>query len=384
VNNTDLSFIQHPLRALRVTGIASLAAKCLLIATCALNETCRGVEYEVKGRVNQAIYESKDNSNLTSASFTIFVRDSSWLIETIETNEAGSITEREIGASSDGILYECEQWIGRQTVQPMAANQTNRINPYVTPSPPLAFIWSNSVPVGKTDSAVAGHLWLMFASRSYWPSLKTDQLIPVFDWQASTAAGGQDIRVKASWNLIDGLGSLPKEVRYLGHWGETNATYKITGSKHVGGIEVPTGFEFEQLRLGPLNENTLSHEMVVAKHVDVTITEVNPNCSKQDLLPNPNSSTIVIDWRLESDIPNRPPSYRNPRGNRWPTLSESKILVSNQRAADLRNLATAKLTQDPKTATEQNQNRRFALILLIAMLIAPLIIYFFWRKPQRL
>jgi hypothetical protein len=159
-----------------------------------LNGTCRGVEYEVKGRVNQAIYASKDISNVTSASFTILVRDCNWLIETLETNEVGSITKREIGSSTDGILYECEQWIGRQNIQPMATNQTNRLYPYETP-PPLAFISSNSVPVGKTDSAVAGHLWLMFASECYWPSLKTDQLVPVYEWQASTAAGGQDIRV---------------------------------------------------------------------------------------------------------------------------------------------------------------------------------------------
>ena len=188
----------------------------------------------------------------------------------------------------------------------------------------------------------------MFASQCYWPGLNTDQLTPVYDWRASVAAKGQNRKVKAEWDLLNGPGSLPREVRYFGEWDATNEIYTITGTKSIGGTLVPKGFIFEQLQVGPINEKTFIHEMVVIKRVDVEVTAVRPVCSRASLIPSPDGPAVVIDRRFDSGIPNRPPSYQNPVKGQWPTVEKSKELAKIAQATDLRNLAKAKLLREQK------------------------------------
>jgi hypothetical protein len=239
----------------------------------------------------------------------------------------------------------------------------------------FATIVSNNLPVGDTDSAVVGHLWLIFASQCYWPGVETDQLTPVYDWHASVAARGQGLKVTAGWDLLEGPRPLPRRVWYLGHWGETNGLYSITGTNSIGGMLIPTGFIFEQFQIGALKDNSFVHEIVVAKRVVAEVTGTRPNCSKIELIPSPKSHAVVIDRRFDSGLPNRPPSYQNPVDGQWPSIEKSKQFAAVQRAIDLKNLV-----QDQGLAQKQLRSsahrQRVVLIIMCIFLFAPPLIYF--------
>jgi hypothetical protein len=241
------------------------------------------------------------------------------MIATTETNEAGGIVVREIGSTSGTKIYECSHGLGGF-------------------GPMMGQIESSGVPVGELDSAVVGHLWLVFASHCYWPSLNSDQLVPVYDWQASVAAGGRNRRVSADWELLNGPGSLPQEVRYLDALNHTNAIYTITGTNSTGGMLFPAGFVFKQF-----NGDRL------IKHVEVEVTAIRPICSRATLIPLPSKGTMVVDERFDSGVPNRPPSYQNPVFGHWLTVEESRKLAGINTSNTLRNLARAGISAFPET-----------------------------------
>ena len=276
-------------------------------------------EYEVDGLVNQTMIRFNGTNLYASASFTVFVRDCGWMIKTVETNEAGGVVAREIGSTNGMEIYECSGGLSGSGLK-------------------MGQIESTGVPVGQLDSAVVGHLWLMFASECYWPSLNSDQLVPVYDWQASVPAGGQNRRVSADWELLKGSGSLPREVRYLDAMNHTNAIYAITGTNSSGGMLLPAGFVFKQF-----NGNRL------IKHVKVEVTAIRPVCSRVTLIPLPGKGTLVNDERFDSGVPNRPPSYQNPVFGQWLTVEESKKLAGINTSNDLRNLARVGRSPFPET-----------------------------------
>jgi ankyrin repeat protein len=278
-----------------------------------------GREYEVDGLVNQTMIQFNGTNLHASASFTVYVRDCGWMIKTVETNELGGVVAREIGSTNGTEIFECTSGLGGFW-------------------PTSGQIESSSVPVGQLDSAVVGHLWLMFASQCYWPGLNSDQLVPVYDWHASVAAGGQDRRVSADWELLNGSGSLPREVRYLDVLNHTNAIYTITGTNSAGGMSFPAGFVFKQF-----NGDRL------IKHVEVEVTAIRPFCSRANLIPLPSKGTMVVDRRFDSGVPNRPPSYQNPVFGRWLTVEESQKLAGINKANDLRNLARMGISPFPQT-----------------------------------
>ncbi len=278
-----------------------------------------GREYEVDGLVNQTMIQFNGTNLHASASFTVYVRDCGWMIKTIETNEAGGIVAREIGSTNGTEIFECTSGLGGFW-------------------PTSGQIESGAVPVGQLDSAVVGHLWLMFASQCYWPSLNSDQLVPVYDWHASVAAGGQDRRASADWELLNGPGSLPREVRFLDVLNHTNAIYTVTGTNSAGGILLPAGFVFKQFQGDRL-----------IKHVEVEVTAIRPVCSRANLIPLPSKGTMVVDERFDSGVPNRPPSYQNPVFGQWLTVEESKKPAGINKANDLRNLARVGRSPFPET-----------------------------------
>ena len=225
----------------------------------------------------------------------------------------------------------------------------------------MATIQSKNMPVGELDSAVSGHLWLMFASRSYWPALKSDQLTPVYDWHASAAAassiGGNRGKVSADWELLKGPGSLPREVRYLDALNHTNAIYTITGTNSTGGMLFPAGFVFQQFNGGRL-----------IKRVEVEVTDIRPVCSRSSLIPLPKGRATIIDWRIDSGMPNRPSSYQNPVIGQWPTIEEAKELAGITKANTVRNLARAGVSPFPEThPTSQEPETSLAPILSLSI-----------------
>ncbi|HXF09179.1 MAG TPA: hypothetical protein VN625_00230, partial [Desulfuromonadaceae bacterium] len=274
-----------------------------------------------------------NGSNLTaSASFTVYVRDSSWLIATTETNEAGGMIAREIGSTNGAEIYEVSGGLSGAGMR-------------------MGMIQSGVAPVGEQDSAVVGHLWLMFASQSYWPGLNSDQLIPVYDWHASAGAGGQSQRVSADWELMNGPGSLPEEVRYF-----PNAIYTITGTNTVGGKFFPAGFIFKQFQGGRL-----------VKQVEVAVTAIRPVCSRALLIPLPGKGTLVIDERFTSGVPNRPPQYQNPVFGQWLPVEESKPLAGITTSNTLRNLARAGISAFPETRSPLQETNAGPPVLALSI-----------------
>ena len=360
----------------------------LFLSSLVLLVACRGVpswasEYEVVGSLHQTIRRSGVDLDL-DASFTVYVRGCGWLIETLETNKAGGGVRRQVGSTNQMDIFECVQPLG--PVQPAATSANNApAKPADVATGPLAMICtvvSNSIPVGQTELDVVGHLWLMFASQCFWPNVKTDRLSPIYDWRASVAAEGQNVRIQAGWNLLSGSGSLPSAVWYLGSWGETNALYRATGTNSVGGILVPMGFTFEQLRIGGIKEGTVVHAMEMVKRVDVTVTAARPECSRLDLIPAAERRALIVDRRIKSDIPGHLPSYQNPLSGRWPTFDESRDLAKKQEKADLRNMATAKLTLEREQAP-RHIGRPVVLVVLCVFLAIPLLVYIVSQRRRK-
>ena len=120
---------------------------CLTMAVAGFGFSSLASEYEVDGQVSQMIARFNGTNLSATASFTVYVRDCGWMIKTTETNENGSVSSREIGSTNGFEIYDC--------APPLEGNSGTK----------RALIESNTIPVGWLDSAVAGHLWLMFASQ---------------------------------------------------------------------------------------------------------------------------------------------------------------------------------------------------------------------------
>ena len=273
-------------------------------------------EYEVDGKLNQTITENNGVSSHSSATFTVYVRDCGWLIATTETYDDGNAIVREIGSTNGTEIYQC-------------AGRTSLIQ-------------SNTAPIGWLDREVAAHLWLMFASQCYWPSLNSDQLIPVYDWRASAGAATTGIanrqKKSADWELLNGPGSLPREVRYLDSLNHTNAIYTITGTNSTGGMLFPAGFVFKQF-----NGDRLE------KRLEVGVTAIRPVCSRAILIPLPSKGMTVIDARIDSGVPNRPSTYQNPMFGQWLSAEEARKLAGINTSNTLRNLARMGISAFPET-----------------------------------
>jgi ankyrin repeat protein len=295
-------------------------------------------EYEVDGFVNQTMVQFNGTNLHASASFTVYVRDCGWMIKTVETNESGGIMDREIGSTNGTEIYECTGGLGGF-------------------GPRMGQIESNNVPVGELDSAVVGHLWLMFASKCYWPALNSDQLTPIYDWRASAGAATTGFanrqKTGADWELLGGPNPLPREVRYLDVLNHTNAIYTITSTNTAGGMLFPAGFVFKQF-----NGNRL------IKHVEVEVTAIRPVCSRASLIPLPSKGTLVIDERFDSGVPNRPSSYQNPVFGQWLTAEESKRLAGINTSNTLRNLARMGRSPFPETHSTLPETTAAPVLLL--------------------
>jgi hypothetical protein len=293
------------LKILALQSRHRLLARYLVLgaAILALPSSGMAYEYEARGTVVQTIANPKVPVTRTTNEFAVCVRDQAWLILTAQNDGKGHSWQREVGTTNGTEIYESN---GGQ-----------------------AFIYDTGIPVELLDKGVNGHLWLMLASRAYWTSLHSDQLTPAYDWQASVAANPSR-KVSAKWDLLDGPGSLPREVTYFGLWGETNGLYRVTGTNSVGGMLFPSGFVFEESRVGPLNPDSFVHDMLVRKRVEVEVTSIQPVCSRKSLLPvrESGATVVTVDWRLkEATSRNNIPSYIVPDSETWPSAVEAKKLL---------------------------------------------------------
>lgn len=289
-------------------------------------------EYEVDGQIEQTIY-NRDGSvgALEKSKFTVFVKDCSWLIQTTDLDKDGKpVGIRETACTNGAEVYE-------------VAGPVNATAGHRPLSWNVASIVSNNVPVGLTMGYFVCHIWEMFASGCYFANPATNWLTPVYDSNAS-ASVDPHLKLKAKWELINGPGSLPMNVVYLGKdlGMPTNATYTATGVTNAGTIKIPSGFVFE-LRFGnrfstlfapgPITPGESTPAYRIHKRAVATVTAVRPYCSRRDLSPTATGLTIVIDERPTNYLtqPTNLPHYIVKNGVQWLPLAEAqKSDVSNR------------------------------------------------------
>ena len=282
----------------------------LLSATAIAASDSRAVEYEVSGRIRGTVIEN-GTTTVYSNEFAVYVRDCSWLIQTTE-DIAGHRLIREVGSTNGTEI--CEFLLA------VDATKKDDIS--------KAFITPSSVPIDLLDKGMVGHLWLMFASRCYWGSQHSEWLPPVYDWHASIGAN-PNLRKRAEWVLLEGTNSLPREVRYLGEWDETNGLYRVIGTKVVAGMQIPTGFVFEE-------RYAVRKGMVLRKRVEAEVSSVRGVCSRASLLPVLSTDkSMAIDWRLRRHATERViPSYAIARSEKWPSIDEARALLAAAKTGD--------------------------------------------------
>jgi hypothetical protein len=238
-------------------------------------------EYELAGTANLKLFSATRGTTADlNARFRVLVKGRGWLIQVADQHEfSRQDVIREVGSLDGAEIYEL--------ISPVEPNTRLRYT---------ASISSYAVPVGNTDASFIGSLWLMFASGSYFSSLATDQLTPVYDYNAS-APGNPTLTRTAHWSLLDGTGSLPSQVAYFDRDGSTGAVYQVTGATNIAGMVLPLGFHFERFgRSG--------------KTVDAIVTNVQPICSRSNLLPDLKVEAMLQDWRLSSLLfRGQPPTF---------------------------------------------------------------------------
>jgi hypothetical protein len=298
----------------------------------------RAAEYEVTGNIRETIVQNGNRGDLCCTNgFTVFVRDGAWLIRTFETNTIGAVMKREFGSTNGRDIYGIT--VSSQPAAPANPAGTNSPGPANVRRPQpynLAEITTTGIPVGNLDKDMHAHLWLMFASQSYWTHLTTNRLTPVYNFNAA-APLNPNLTVEGTWDLLGGPGSLPREARYLGQWGETNGLYRVTGTNLVGGVLIPSSFFFEERHVGPIEGDSLVHSMALRKRVDAVVTSVKPVCSLTNLLPVMEERTIIIDRRLAGSLPD----YLNPTPGKWPSVQEAGPLAADRQAQQARGRAEA-------------------------------------------
>jgi len=278
-------------------------------------------EYEVSGNIFEIIPQSGGGELRCSNEFTVFVRDCAWLVRTVEVDVKGNSHAREVGSTNGIEIYEIGMGLGTpDDTSGTPTNSTGHQGGKRTQPLDIALIITNGIPVGQLNKDMVGHIWLMFASSCYWSGQHTKKLTPVYDWHAS-AAVNPSLKETAEWELLAGEGSLPQEVRYLGHWDETNGLYRVTATKTVGGVLIPTGFTFEER-----HASRMTHKVELYKRVEAVVTSVQPSsCSLKSLIPVPEGPTIINDFRLRGERNLPPiPNYSNPIAGNWPSVGEAK------------------------------------------------------------
>ena len=343
-------------------------------------------EYEVDGQLEQRIYNLDASVGaLEKSQFTVFVKDCSWLIRTTQSDTNGKpVGATETACVNGTEIYQVSGFLdGKDTVIGQGSRFHNQ-----------ASIVSNNVPIGRTDGYFLCHIWLMFASGCYFQTTTTNLLTPVYDSNAS-ADVLPNLKLKAEWDLVDGLGSLPIKVTYYqpGYKNtEIAATYLSTGMTNAGTIKIPSGFVFE-LRTAnhfdahflpgprPLGESMPSY--YIRKRAVATVTAVRPYCSRTDLTPVAKGKTMVLDQRpLQTPDSKASPTnltyYVGKDGVEWLPLDKAKkayvVPGTSSKPASLKPVA-------PKPVQSKPVSRGIvAIILLVPLAVISL---FWWLNRKK-
>ena len=234
--------------------------------------------YEIEGVINQTAYQYDRYHINVKAEFKVCVRDCQWLIQTAEVktmvDERGEKPmenlKREVGSTNGAEIFEL--------VTPHEGDFRT------------ATIVSNDVAFGQMDGSVIGHLWLMLASQCYLSRQETNLLVPVY---LPMLQQERRLKEKATWELLSGAGSLPRNVTYFNKVGGTDAVYRVTEVTNINGVEYPTGFTFDR----------------DGKRATARVTAIKPVCSLASLLPVLTGKTAISDRRTVGTNPATRMSY---------------------------------------------------------------------------
>lgn len=363
-SKTTCARLIHPRWRCRIL-ITAITALCALSQWWVANASGVPREYELEGTIHQISFTSSGSPQIElDGVFKIYVSDCKWLIQTIEyvwTPRTESSLKREIGSTNGTEIVEIvtplETVIPDTNAPPGDAFATakrssrSRLN--------TATIVASAVPVGQLDGSVVGHLWLMLASQCYLSGLTTNLLTPVFDVSAS-APGNPNLKNLAEWELINGVGSLPKNVTYFEHKDRPRAIYRVTGETNVNGVAYPTGFTFEQYR-GDVTR--------VRKQATAVVTAIRPVCSIASLLPAVTQDALVVDRRLaQAEQPEARITYRAKQGTALPAATELREIQ--------------KINNPKKSPPNRSP---IMLALLGTALVAPLVFFgiHHWKHRKR-
>lgn len=285
-----------------------------LLAFLSTSSKVFAVEYEIGGVIKQTLYNRDGSAQFVrEGQFTLFVRDCSWLIQSISENPSEkrqSICET--GSDNGFDIYEVTGSLLTEEGKVAAGRSGINWN--------VASVISNSVPVGTVDDYYVAHLWLMFASDCYFQQISNTFLVPVYDVNASVLVNPRLTR-EASWELIGDAPSLPFKVTYLLATELTNAAYYATGVTNIGKIKLASGFVFEQW--------TMSGRRL-RKRAEATVTTLKPFCSRDKFRPLTHGTTVVVDRRLDRASGGTPASYTVRDGNPWLAVGDAKKLVAQR------------------------------------------------------
>jgi len=288
----SLSFYSFP-------GIRHAARIAIFFAMFVMPLVGRSQEYEVDGTINMRIFQpDMASSGDYPGTFTVYVKGSGWLIHIMETNQWGILQQHEIGTTDGKDIFELEQPLG-----------TSQLVPTATAT-------SNTIPVGNLDTSLVGHLWLMFASSSYFRDAPPGKLKPVYNWHATPMMNNQ-FTLDANWQLLDGPGSLPSQVTYSNRDGSISGIYTANTVTNVGTFRIPGSFHFSQPDTGH-------------KEVSAVVTAVRETCSLSDLRPAIKEKMVIADlrWHAPELVGFQFTSYK---ADYWPTVEQARKIFYSTR-----------------------------------------------------
>jgi hypothetical protein len=324
--NSPLPFNPRKLPILQRLALSALLAWCW---------QGKASDYEVKGVIRQTVFSKARGDRSTTNDFTVTVDDSAWSIRILSDDTKGTVTERTVASTNGVEIYD--YLFHLHVPDRILLPRTNRANappPNLLPPMSTVIITTNGLPIGSDDGDIVGHLWLMYASSYYWPSVRTNRITPVYNYHAA-AMVNPNLKVAATWTLLGGSNSLPREVTYLDDSGVPVGYYAISGADLVGETVIPRGFTFEEHR----NPSDPSQGLVLHKRIDAEVVSMSA-VARTNLIPVPTGRVQVIDMRLSGpifgDLSNRPagpiighpPSYLNPTPGKWPTIEEARKLIA--------------------------------------------------------
>ena len=320
----------------------------------------RAQEYEVEGIIQEHIIQLGQSDWTTSATFKVYVRDCSWLIETMETNSSGGSKQRRIGSMNGTEIFEITSY--PKATPARSGTNSAAINHPVIRGADGGLILSNTVPVGSMNDSIIPHLWVMFASQCFFKAQNpTNRLMPVYDVDYALV-DRVDLRLETDWELMKGKISLPLKVVYYNDGGFytmdtnkvlkfqsygppyksgfTDAIYAVTALTNFNGVTFPAGFTFGEYRPGG---GPTRYQLQARKTAEAVVTAFRPVCSRKDLLPAIQNETIVHDERLAHAVPKVASFlYNLPTGGNWLQMPEAKQRMQVMQAnTQQRNIPTA-------------------------------------------